>query len=544
MTNVQDRPRTGMPERRPGELGLRELGRWAWRQLTSMRTALVLLLMLALAAVPGSVIPQSGVDALNVSRWKDQHPTLTPIYERFGLFSVYDSAWFSAIYLLLMISLVGCIIPRSLVYLRGLRAVPPAAPRNLTRLPDHATFETDEDVDVVVARAQEVLGKRRYRLRPADSDSDTATGSRSVSAERGYLREFGNLVFHCSVIVVLVGFALGGLLGYQGGVILIRGQTFANSSASYDDFNPGSLFGAEDLDPFLFSVDDFDVTFLTKGSSAGTARKFNASLTYQDSPTAAEQHYDLRVNHPLTIDNTDVFLIGHGYAPKITVRDGNGDIAYSGPTPFLPQDQSFLSFGVVKVPFAQPNQIALQGLLYPTFQLVDGDPQTIWPDDLEPLISMSVYTGDIGVSSGKPQSIYLLDTSKATQVMKADGRPERLDLQLGETATLPNGLGSVTFDGVEPWVKIQISQSPGKRIALGGVILALIGLLGSLFIRPRRVWVRVRKTGEQGGVTMVEVAALDRSGGGDVSEVLDEIVAALQGSAEPVTGKSTEENDV
>lgn len=524
-SGLQDHLPQESPERRPGELGLRELLRFGWRQLTSMRTALVLLLLLALAAVPGSVIPQSGVDALNVTSWKDQHPGLTPIYEKLGLFSVYDSSWFSAIYLLLMISLIGCIIPRSLIYLRAIGSKPPAAPRNLTRLRDHATYETDEDVAAVVARAEAVLRRRHYRLRPVDPDGPQDT----VSAERGYLREMGNLVFHVSVIVVLVGFALGALLGYQGGVIIVKGSTFANSSASYDDFNPGSLFGADDLDPFLFSVDDFDVKWLTEGSAAGTARQFNARLSYQDVPGASEQTYDLRVNHPLTIDSTDVFLIGHGYAPIITVRDGQGEIAYRGPTVFLPQDQSFLSFGVVKAGSAAPNQIGLEGLLYPTFGLTKaGDPVTVFPADADPLISMSVYTGDLGLDTGDPQSVYLLDTTRATQVMKADGKPFRLDLRPGETQTLPDGLGSVSFDGMEPWVRIQISQSPGKRIALGGVVLALIGLLGSLFIRPRRLWVRARR---EGGVTMVEVAALDRSGGGDVTDVLEEVVAALRGTS-------------
>ena len=92
-TDLDERP--GAPSgTRPdgaGELAARELVRWAWRQLTSMRTALVLLLLLALAAVPGSVIPQEGVDALAASRWKEDHPELTPVYERLGLFSVYDS---------------------------------------------------------------------------------------------------------------------------------------------------------------------------------------------------------------------------------------------------------------------------------------------------------------------------------------------------------------------------------------------------------------------------------------------------------------------
>ena len=127
------------PDRRTGELTARELFRWGWRQLTSMRTALVLLLLLALAAIPGSVIPQSGVDSLKTSRWQADHPDLTPVYERLGLFSVYDSAWFAAIYTLLMVSLVGCIIPRLLVYWRALRAKPPAAPRYLSRLPVHTS---------------------------------------------------------------------------------------------------------------------------------------------------------------------------------------------------------------------------------------------------------------------------------------------------------------------------------------------------------------------------------------------------------------------
>ena len=130
-TSLSTRP--SEDDRRPGELTFRELLRWVWRQVTSMRTALILLLLLALAAVPGSIIPQEGVDSLKTSNWQADHTTLTPIYERLGLFSVYDSPWFSAIYLLLMLSLVGCILPRLWHYWRGFRAQPPAAGRSPAR---------------------------------------------------------------------------------------------------------------------------------------------------------------------------------------------------------------------------------------------------------------------------------------------------------------------------------------------------------------------------------------------------------------------------
>jgi cytochrome c biogenesis protein len=510
-------------DRRPGELNFRELLRWVWRQVTSMRTALILLLLLALAAVPGSIIPQSGVDSLKTSNWQADHPKLTPVYERLGLFSVYDSPWFSAIYILLMLSLVGCIVPRTFVYLRGIRAKPPVTPRNLTRLPDHASYRTSDDVDVVLERARAALRKRRYRMTVEDD---------AVSAERGYLREVGNLVFHLSVLIVLVGFAMGGLFGYKGGVILVTHNGFSNNLTQYDDFDPGSLFSADDLEPFSFTVNDFTADWLTEGPRAGMARGFEAKLSYQESPDSPSKDYDLKVNHPLTIGNTEVFLIGHGYAPVITIKDGKGDVVYSGPTVFLPTDQTFQSIGVVKAPDAEPTQIGLEGEFYPTvaFSKHTGSYFSAFGNAVDPLVSMLVYTGDLGMDTGAPQSVYNLDKSKTTMLTKKNGAPYRLDLRPGQQVTLPNGLGTVSFDGLQTWTKIQISQTPGKWIALTGVVLALLGLLGSLFIRPRRVWVRARRDGDG---TLVEVAALDRSGGGDVAVVVDELVTALQGPPQP-----------
>lgn len=516
------------PNRSPGELNLRELGRWTWRQVTSMRTALVLLLLLALASIPGSVIPQEDIDSLAVSRWKDSHPDLAPIWEKLDLFSVYTSVWFSAIYILLMLSLVGCILPRLVVYARALRARPPKAPRNLTRLPVHATFETADGPEEVLERARGALRKKRFRV-AVDDDS--------VAGERGYLREAGNLLFHLAVVVVLVGFAMGGLFGYKGGVILVQGNGFSNNLTQYDDFAPGSLFDPADMEEFFFRVKDFDIEWITEGRAAGQAREFTAHLDYRETPDGEVKDYDLRVNHPLTIGGTDVFLIGHGYAPVITVRDGNGDVALGGPTIFLPTDQTFASFGVIKAPDAQPKQIGLEGTFYPTF-VMDRDaegnlamPRSAWGDAIDPLVSMTVFTGDLGLDDGTPSSVYVLDKAKAEPVTRHGGQPFRVDLRPGDTVELPDGMGTVSFDGLQRWQKIQVSRTPGKFLALGGVVLALIGLLGSLFIRPRRTWVRARR--QEDGTTLVEVGRLDRSTGGDPDageRELAEIVEALGGA--------------
>src|SRR5665647_1965670 len=128
------------PPRLP-ELGAVGALRWVWRQLTSMRVALMLLMLLAVVAVPGSVLPQRPQDPAKVATYLADNPGLGPWLDRLGLFDVYASVWFSAVYLLLFVSLIGCIVPRVAMHGRALRARPPRAPRGLDRFTAEFTPE-------------------------------------------------------------------------------------------------------------------------------------------------------------------------------------------------------------------------------------------------------------------------------------------------------------------------------------------------------------------------------------------------------------------
>ena len=510
---------------RPGELGPRELGRWAWRQLTSMRTALLLLLLLALAAVPGSLIPQTAVDPFATGRWKNDHPDLTPIYESLGLFNVYSSPWFTAVYVLLMVSLVGCIVPRMAVYAKALRARPPRAPRRLGRLPHAATLRLPHGAD-----AEEVLAAARTALRDRSfsvvRDDDDTAGATSLAAERGKLREAGNLVFHISVVVVLVAVAFGGLFGYKAGAIVPVGQVFSNQVSQFDDFIPGALFDPADLPPYSLSVDNFDVDWLFDGPAAGQPEDFRAGLTTTAEPGAEPQRRVLRVNEPIAFGSSKVYLVGHGYAPVFTVRDGNGDVAFSGPVPFLPSDATFASIGVVKVPDARPTQLGFEGGFYPTYGFtMERGPFSRFPAALDPVVSLQVYEGDLGLDDGDTQSVYVLDKDRLNEIDNPDSdAPFRVDMVVGQTKQIPGGLGSITYDGLERYVKLQMASSPGAVYALVGVSAGLLGLMLSLYIRPRRAWVRLRR-GADGDE--LDIAVLDRTEGGDPGTELADLVSAL-----------------
>lgn len=515
MTDVKDRIETPTPPPDLPKLGLLGWLRWTWRQLTSMKTALVLLFLLALGAVPGSLIPQTAIDPIKVSDFFEAHPKLGPFYDKLGLFDVYKSPWFSAIYLLLFISLIGCVVPRLQVYLKALRARPPKPPRNLNRLPGYQQFEPGVDDDVLDLAAKE-LRRRRFRVESYDG---------AIAAERGYLREAGNLLFHFSLILALIGAAWGALFGYRGTVLVVVGNGFSNSVAQYDDFSPGRIFTPDDLPPFSLTVKDFTAKFQTDGPQRGAAREFNANLTYQETPDSREKSYDLRVNHPLQVDGSNVHLLGHGYAPRVTVRDGKGQVAFSGPAPFLPQDSNFSSFGVIKAPDARPEQLGFEGFFLPTAVIDQRGPISVFPDSLNPALVMTAYYGRPSQETGKPQSVYQLDKSKLTQFDNGSGDKLRFQLAPGQSITLPDGRGSLTFDSYDRWVKLQISHTPGLDLALGGILLAILGLMGSLFIHPRRTWVRVRT---QDGRTVVEVAGLDRGPERGLGDELQSIAQALQ----------------
>ncbi|KNE81171.1 MULTISPECIES: cytochrome c biogenesis protein ResB [Streptomyces] len=512
----------------PG-LGVIGWARWFWRQLTSMRVALLLLFLLSLGSIPGSLIPQTGVDPMAVEEFRAENETLAPLYDKLGLFHVYSSVWFSAIYILLFISLIGCIVPRTWQFAGQLRGRPPAGPSRLTRLPAYTTWRTAAAPEEVLDAAHRTLRRRRFR---AWRGGDTA------AAEKGYLREAGNLVFHIALIVMLIAFAAGSLWKAEGGKLIVKGDGFTNTLPQYDDFRAASLYDTDELTPFGFRLDDFEATFERGGPQNGTPRTFRADVTHWEGADGAETKGSIEVNHPLEVDGTKVYLIGYGYAPVVTVKDGQGDIAYRGPVPFLPQDTNNTSVGVIKVPDArdkdgEKTQLGFQGRFLPTFALDEvRGPHSTFPALDYPVLSINAFMGSLGVDAGIPQNVYQLDTRKMKQ-FKENGDLYRKFLRPGETAQLPDGQGSLTFDRVEEWASFQISSQPGKGWALGGAVAALLGLAASLFIHRRRVWVRARPAADGSG-TVVEMAALGRSESARLPEELADLAVALRETAPPV----------
>lgn len=479
------------------DIGLIGVMRWAWRQLTSMRTALILLMLLGVAAIPGSLFPQRNQNPQRVDSYFTSDPTLAKWMDRLHLFNVYASPWFSAIYLLLFISLIGCVLPRTFHHLAAIGKQPPLTPRNLDRMEGYRLVAANSDVAIEVA--SKWLKRHRFRVRVTEN---------SISAEKGYGRETGNLLFHLSLILILVGVALGALFGMKGEAILNVGDRFINTPTSYDNINYGKFQGQGSLVPFSLTVTNFVATY-----DPSTSQPRNYVLTTQIANPigTTPKLVVIKVNKPWTAGSTKLYLQANGYSPIVTVRDKTGHITFQGPVIFLPQDANLSSLGAIKIPDMTP-QIGFIASFIPTAgsSAARGIFST-YPEVLDPRLVLSAWQGNLGLDTGNPQSVYSLNTSKMAKIgLKA--------LTLGGTYDF--GVGTITFDGWKAWVNVQIVDDPGKLYALYGAIFAILGLLISLFTRQRRIWVKVGND--------VEIAGLAKNGIPGLEEELLALAQALE----------------
>lgn len=529
--------------------------RAAWRWLTSMRTALILLFLLAFAAIPGALLPQRSLSESKVDEYLANNGTMGEIFDKLQLFDVFSSVWFTAIYVLLFASLVGCIIPRTIEHWKAMRTPPARAPKNLGRLPMNDDGVVDKPLDEVKTDVSSRL--KRWHLTETPAAEDRA-GALSFSAERGFFREFGNLVFHLGLVALLITIAAGKLLYYEGQIILITdtgteiqdeavqgavNTPFCNTApANFDSLRPGLLFDGTGLNPFCVQVEDFVADYLPNGQ----AEMFTSNIRWADEDTMREpteewNEQTLRVNHPLRVAGDRVYLQGHGFAPAMRVTWPNGE-SRTSIVQFRPDDPTFfLSSGAMR--FDPPagmypdlyerrqNQIAIEGLFAPTAEFTGESGAlltSVYPAMNDPAVAVDVYRGDAGLDTGRSQQLFSLDRDlmHSGQLEKID----RVNLKEGEDVTLDDGT-KIEFLGAKEFVNLQVSHDPTQVWVLWSSIAMLAGLVVSLAVKRRRLWVRLHPVSDT--ATRVEFGGLartDRAGWGDE---FDAFVRGVLGRPEP-----------
>ncbi|MGH2663119.1 MAG: cytochrome c biogenesis protein ResB [Actinomycetota bacterium] len=477
--------------------------RAVWRSLRSMRTALILLLVVAMASVFGSLIPQAPISLRAVTDLYREHPLLARIYEAAGLFDVYGSWWFTLAYVLTLISLASCLIPRTRTLVRGLGQRPQSI-RELEGMRHFAEGLVPVAPEEALARSRRVLRRRRFRVSP---------GEPGLAAEKGAAREGGSLVFHWSVFLLLVGVMYGKGFGFTGQATVVEGDTWTEARASYD-FPPqtGRFFSEGMHTGFQVRVEDFDAAYYP----TGLPRDFTSWVEVIDPGGRAVGEREIRVNDPLSHQGVKLYQLGYGWAPVIEVRRGD-DVLASEPVVFVtdtPNDQRRPWRGAVKLPSLRP-QVGIEFRLAPDLPaLLAGRPML---EARDPFLTFEAYRGDLSLTAA--QSVFRLD-KRGLEPWESGG------IGLGQTATLPGGL-EVSFTELREYTQFLVTRDPGAWIVLAAAVLLVLGLLPALYSSRRRVWVRAVEADGRGTRLQVAGFALQRKAA--FEEEFRELVGELVG---------------
>ena len=366
-------------------------------------------------------------------------------------------------------------------------------PRHLLRLPDSGELTTPLGAGAALDVVEEELRVRRFRVVRRDG-----AGGPELSAEKGHLKETGNLLFHLSLVALLLSLAGGKLWGYEGSILVTEGQGFCNSFQQYDTYSSGPLVGGGDLTPLCIDLKDFRAKY----EPNLTASSFTAKITYGP-PGQAGTDATIGVNDPLRVDGDRVYVTGHGFSPTFSVTLPDGTRYTDVSVPFLPSEQRTMAAGRAE---AARRRL---GAGTTSSRSRASSPRPVWcrtrssprstPARWRPR-SRSWPTRATSASTRGSRS-------RCTPWTRPRSTAERLNrvgaanLKPGQTMTLKDGT-TIAFTGVREFAAMQFSHDPGEYWVLGSAVSMLIGLLGMLLLRRERVFARATGPGEDGGTVL------------------------------------------
>jgi cytochrome c biogenesis protein len=492
------------------QLSVRRSVALVWRSLRSMRTALVLLLVIAAGAVVGSLFPQVPNSPERVGRYLDDHPFWGAFFFRAGFFDVFGSWWFVLITALLFVSLVACLIPRSRAALRTLRQRPVQA-RELDGFRHYVELSVASPPTEAARLAERLLRRARYRV---------AREGASVAGEKGALREAGSLIFHWAFLLLLVGVIVGKGTGFTGRAVLTEGESWVDALPNYaGEIRTGRYFSGR-FTGVGIELLDFEATY----RRSGLPKDFVSRVRLRDRggrPTGTEE---IRVNHPLSVQGIRIFQEGFGWSPVVTASFG-GEQLWASPIE-MQRDDAPLGIpapampwrGSIKLTVPEPDvMITLE--LWPDArafqaQVLTGEPVAMLVE-FDPVIRYEVYEGRIIDPSRRSVS-----TEGLRRV--GSGILRAASTQRVESTGKAQGL-TLSFPELRQYTVLLVSRDVGIPVVLVAAILILAALLPALYVSRRKLWVRAEASP---GGTIVKVGgfALQRR---DAFE--DEFVRMVRG---------------
>jgi len=450
-----------------------------WHLLTSMRVAMVLMILLAALCVIGSLViqmtaEQSSNDALRADFLSMVRPRFggwTNVMDTLGLFNIFNSVVFITLVTALMISITACSIHRVPgAWRTATKPRVDVGPGFFEHAPQRESIVVHASSAEALDRVQGVLKKRHYRTLIADD------GTVHLYADRFRFMAFASLAGHVALLLILVGAIIGGRVGY-------RNQYFPVAEGT--TVPTGTEAGLQ------LQLIDFTDSYY---STTGAPKDYTSQVVLlKDGQQVAAQ--TIRVNEPMTYNGATYYQRSFGPAVAVTVKDASGNVVFGEGVPLdrAAPDGSDRAAGVVQLPSGE--MLAVTG--------TDGTTDTV------------IQPGQVQVA------LYGSSASAATDAKIFDqGKPQAL------------GAYTVTFDREAKYTVLSISRDPGQYLVWLGALMLFAGFTLVFLLPQRRVWARISSRGAGSVLSVASLGRRDAALGTDFDDLITDIRTALQAPAQ------------
>jgi cytochrome c biogenesis protein len=452
-----------------------------WKAFSSIKLTLFLLILLAVASIFGTLIPQQE-SAMRFA--ENLSPTLVRILESMQLFDMYHSWWFRFIIGALAVNLIVCSLDRFPSSLKRFRSTPGAdREKPFEDLPEDRSFPVKTAFEPASNLVGDLLKKNYGKVERKEKGEATF-----YFVQKGRLTHFGVYLVHLSVLLILIGGIAGSLFGFQAFVNIPEGE----------EIDRVFLRKNREAKPLPFAVrcEKFTVEFYPNG----TPKEYRSDLVFLANGEALFEG-PLQVNHPITFQGITLYQSTYGTLPGNQVRlslkrEGDGQ-------------NSFVDAQVNK-PFALPGE---EGEAAVT--AVRSDFMRMGP----------AVQLEIRPKSGEDVQLWVFKNHKMIE-QRFPGIFERFP-RLNPASFKPYTFFVETMDS-KFYTGLQVSRDPGVPLVWAGFVSIIIGLFVTFFLSHRMIWVRLsrRKKGANialAGMSSKNAVGLEREIGKLMTQLQKEV---------------------
>jgi cytochrome c biogenesis protein len=462
-----------------------------WKFFSSVKLAVVLLIILAVVSVIGTVIQQNQAPE---DYLREYSPATVQLFETLGFFDLYHTWWFVLILLLFTANLTICTLERFPTAWKVMRTpLKPLEEAGYKAAPFKQEISIKGGAEKAEAAVLKALHGKRYSSLVAKEQ-----GATHLASQKGAYSRMGVYITHVSILMIFIGALIGSFFGFKGFLNLPENQVssvvYLRNEPLWDKIMAGFGIGTSSViyDPqvgvpsmplgFYLRCDDFEVDYYQNaGRPTGMPSEYWSKLSVFDQQQQKVLDKRIRVNDPLTFHGITFYQSSYGTIPnaagKIILNVRLKQSQGPGETVVVDPGSSVYVASIdrtIRVTGFAPFGMRDQGTGRVMFYQSQND------ELINPTVDLEVLRGKTPVFR--------------TQVMKVDSA----EPMMAEDYII----SYVDYWGAR-YTGLQVTKDPGVWIVYTGFILLCVGPVIAFFGSHRKVWVRIRDGKGQAAVLVV-----------------------------------------